>query len=422
MKSQLMITTTLVFALAAPASMAQAIPADEKATVSIAKKGDLEVFFGVETVGTVQALDHKDAYAPNGEELPSIDPGFQTAWGNLEFGATYGKNRELEMFFDVYLASRPHASQTYGHQGYLLLRDVPENMSNLRVLDKVFDYIDIKAGHFQMNWGDNYYHRSDNADVQRNPLIGNFVVDPEMAAVGAEIYSEPNPYFNAMLGLTSGTTTENFVEGRGTGVHAKVWGNPIPQLRLAGSYATFDHSDNPTQAAGGTQGQFFSGNRSGERYGGIFGGGGAPGQVLPQAGQDLTAWQADVTWDSKPVMVWVAYGNTVDQDINGSAPGSPQEEWNYYMAELRYQLTKNMYAAARYSGAQAEMINGSASDGIVSRYQAGGGYWLNRFMLAKLEYVYQTYEDFNTGEVVSRVQAWREPSFSGPMLEVSFSF
>lgn len=421
MKALVLTTLALAITIAAPAP-AQNIGPAEKATVSIAKTGDLEVFFGVETVGTLQALDHKDAYNAAGTKLPSIDPGFQTAWGNLEFGASYGANRELEMFFDLYLASRPHASQTYGHQGYLLLHDVPENMRNLRVLDRVFDYVDIKAGHFQINWGDNYYHRSDNADVQRNPLIGNFVVDPEIAAVGAEIYSQPNPYFNAMLGLTSGTTTENFVEGRGHGIHAKVWGNPIQPLRIAGSYMAFDHSDNPTQAAGGTQGQFFSGNRGGERYGGIFGGGGAPGQVLPQAGQDLTAWQGDLTWDANPIRVWVAYGNTRDRDINGSAVGSPEEEWNYYMAELRYQLTRNIYAAARYSGAAADMIGGAASDGTVDRYQIGGGYWLNRFMLAKLEYVHQTYSDFNDGVMVSGVQAWRNPKFSGPLLEVSFSF
>ena len=417
------VITSLALALAvvAPVS-AQNIGPAEKATIQIAKTGNLEVFFGVETVGTLQAIDHEDAFNAAGAELPSIDPGFQTAWGNLEFGASYGENREIEMFFDLYLASRPHASQTYGHQGYLLLHAVPENLSNLKILNTVFDYIDIKAGHFQINWGDNYYHRSDNADVQRNPLIGNFVVDPEIASVGAEIYTEPNPFFNAMLGLTSGTTTENFVEGRGTGVHGKIWGNPIQPLRLAGSYMAFDHSDNPTQAAGGTSGQFFSGNRSGERYGGIFGGGGAPGQVLPQAGQDLTAWQADVTWDSNPIRVWVAYGNTIDKDINGSAPGSPEEEWDYYMAELRYQLTTNMYAAARYSGTDASMIAGNPSDGTVARYQVGGGYWLNKFMLAKLEYVHQTYKDFSNGQVVSGVQAWRNPKFSGPLLEVSFSF
>lgn len=421
MKPRIITALTLALAAALPAA-AQNIGPSEKATISIGKAGDLEAFFGVETVGTLQAIDHEDAYAANGNELPSIDPGFQTAWGNLEFGASYGKNKELEMFFDLYLASRPHASQTYGHQGYLLLHDVPENMKRLRVLDTVFDYIDIKAGHFQINWGDNYYHRSDNADVQRNPLIGNFVVDPEIAAVGAEIYTEPNPYLNAMLGLTSGTTTENFVEGRGNSVHAKVWGNPIQPLRLAGSYIAFDHSDNPTQAAGGTSGQFFSGNRSGERYGGIFGGGGAPGQVLPQAGQDLTAWQGDVTWDQQPIRLWLAYGNTIDQDINGSGPDSPEEEWNYYMAEIRYMITDNMYAAARYSGTDAVTVGGAASDGRVERIQVGGGYWLNRFMLAKLEYVHQTYEDFANGVVVSGVQAWRNPKFSGPLLEVSFSF
>src|SRR6185295_10082589 len=108
----------------------------------------------------------------------------------------------------------------------------------------------------------------------------------------------------------------------------------------------------------------FSGNRSGERYAGILGGGQAPGGVFPQAGEDFSAAQFDVTFDNKSkVKLYGHYGITQDTDINGSAPGTPEEKWNYYAADAVYNLTSTLYGAVRYSAANTSMLGGNASDG-----------------------------------------------------------
>lgn len=386
--------------------------------VEIADWEDISLFLKVDTVGTFQALTQDDAFA-SGNDLGDIEAGFQTAWGNLGIGATIGENEEIEMFFDLYIASRPHASQTYGHQGFIVVRDMPGSLKQFGVLDRLFDHVDVKVGHFLINFGDHLMHRSDNAVVQDNPFVGNFVMDPELVAVGGELYSEPG-MFNWMVGVSSGTTTENWTPGRGTGVHGKLWVIPIQDLRISGSYFQVDHSDNPAQ--GGTSAAFFTANRSGERYGGVWNGGGAPGQVFARAGQDVQAFQFDVTWDGQPLKLYGHWGETTDSDINGSALGTPEESWNYYAAEAQYFIQPELYVAARYSGASPDLLNDVSSNGSVTRYQAGLGYWLNRYILGKIEYVHQTMDGFVEGDVVGGVEAWREPSFSGPVLEVSLAF
>jgi hypothetical protein len=388
------------------------------AQVEIANWGNTRLFLGVDTVGTVQALDHENVFDATGNPLPSLEPGFQTAWGNLEFLATFGEEKELEMFFDLFIASRNHPSTTYGHQGYLLFRGMPGQLKNVALLDAIFRVVNVKVGHFHIDYGDHSLHRSDNAAVQLNPLIGNYVIDPEIVDIGAEIFSKPGK-FNWLIGVSNGTNTEDFKNGRGTALHGKVWLDLKP-IRASVSAFRVDHSDNP--AGTGSRVTLFAGNRDGERYGGVFGGGQAPGQILPQAGKDVTAWQADLTYDGSRIDLYGHYGDTEDADANGSLAGTPVENWVYYAGEGVFHITTNGYLAARYSAAAAQKIAGTSSDGTVDRIQVGGGYWLTDNMLLKLEYVTEQFSDFEVGRVINGLQAWRDPEFDGALMEVSFSF
>lgn len=388
------------------------------AQVEIAKWGDTTLSLGVDTVGTVQALDHENVFDPAGAALLELEPGFQTAWGNLEFLATFGEEKELEMFFDLFIASRQHPSSTYGHQGYLLIRGMPGNLKNVALLDGIFKVVNLKVGHFHIDYGDHSLHRSDNAAVQLNPLIGNFVIDPEIVDIGAEVFSKPGR-FNWLVGVSNGTNTEDFKSGRGTALHGKVWAD-IKPVRAAISVFRVDHSDNPVGT--GSRTTLFAGNRDGERYGGVFGGGQAPGQILPAAGKDVTAWQADLAFDGGRLDLYANYGDTEDADANGSLAGTPVENWIYYAGEAVFHITDNGYLAARYSAGEARKLAGVDSDGSVDRLQVGGGYWLTDNMLAKLEYVTEEYSGFRTGTVLNGLQAWRDPAFDGFVMEVSFSF
>jgi hypothetical protein len=406
----------LLFVAASPPAAAQLQIVDTEQT---------KLYLNVATAGTLQALQHHDVFNAQGVKLGRLEPGFQNAFGDFGFLAKFGKEQEIEVYFDMYLSSRNHPSTTYGNEGYLVLHGIPGELQSLRFLDGLFDHIDVKAGHFLIDFGDQRFHRSNNAWAQQNPLVGNFVIDPNIVTIGMELRGKEDRPFRWVLGVSNGTTTEDFNDGRGFEYHVKLTAVPVEGLRLSGSYLAADHSDNPPRGvAGGSGIQFFSGNRSGERYGAILGGGQAPGGVLPQAGEKLTAWQLDATWKGTlPLELYGHYGWTEDADLNGSLPGKPKEEWTYYAADAVWRFTDRLYGAARYSAGVADAINGAPSDGRVDRYQIGGGYWFGSHMLIKLEYVQQEYKDFAANVVQNNgILAGRDPSFDGVVAEVSFQF
>jgi predicted porin len=400
-----------------------AVAASAQAQIKLTDTDSTKLFITVNTVGTAQALDHKNAYDGTGKALAKVSPGFQNAFGDLGFIGKFGKKQEIEVVFDIYLSSRNHPSQTYGNEGYMIIHGVPENLEGLKFLEPIFKRVDVKAGHMLIGFGDAIHHRSNNAIVQKNPLVGNFVVDPNIVSIGMEASSKPGRV-QWLAGVSNGTTTEDWNVGRGLAYHAKVAAYPIESVRTSLSYIATNQSDNPTKSQGGSSMQMFTGNRSGERYAGILGGGQAPGGVFPQAGEKFSATQFDVTFDNKSkVKLYGHYGIAQDKDINGTAAGTPEEKWTYYAADATYNLTPAIYAAARYSAAATSKLAGNPSDGRVNRIQVGGGLWLTKNMLVKLEYVQQKYSGFSVGQMVNNnIQAWRDPEFSGLISEVSFSF
>lgn len=396
-----------------------------QAQLKLTETENTKLFMTLRTVGTAQSLQHENVFDAKGAPLPELSAGFQNAFGDLGFIGKFGKNEEIEVVFDLYLSSRNHPSTTYGNEGYMILRGVPENLKSIGFLEPILARVDLKAGHFLVNFGDALQHRSNNAIVQNNPLVGNFVIDPNIVSIGMEVSSKPQSRVNWVVGAFNGTTTEDWSVGRGFGYLGKVSVNPVAPIRTSLSYIAADHSDNPNKSAGGSQIQMFNGNRSGERYAGVLGGGQAPGNVFPQAGEKFSAAQFDLTYDDKnlPVKFYGHYGMTQDKDLNGSLAGSPEEKWTYYAAQVKYEVSPALYAAARYSAATTDMLNGKATNGEVNRYQVGGGLWLTKNLLFKLEYVSQTYRNFNQGDMVNNnIQAWRSPEFSGLVSEVSFSF
>ena len=390
------------------------------AQVKISDSEDTKLYITLNTVGTLQTLDQKNVFDTKGTLQPNLTSGMQTAFGDLGFLGKFGKKQEIEMYFDLYLASRNHPSQTYGDQGYLILHGVPENLESMKFLAPILSRVDLKAGAFLIDFGDQLDHRSNNAIVQKNPLVGNFVIDPNLVAVGGEVISKPGGRFGWLAGATNGTNTEDYSVGRGIAYNAKVWAYPIAGLRTSASIFNVNHSNSATSTA-----TLFSGNRSGERYGAVLGGGQAPGDILPGKGKRVLAYQGDITYDSAsvPLKLYGHYGMTKDRDTNGPAPGRPQECWSYFAAEGRYNITKTLYGAVRYSGAIADKLNDVKSNGKVDRIQIGGGMWMTKNVLVKVEWVDQKYRGFATGEVVNNgVAAWRNPEFKGFVSEVSFAF
>src|ERR1043165_2406388 len=413
MKEDIMKRIALVLVLAA------IVAAPLHAQVKISDTETTKLFLNLNTVGTVQTLSQRNVFDATGNSLGNTEAGMQTAYGDLGFLGYFGKKQEIGLYFDPSLASRNHPSTTYGNEGYIVMHDVPENLESLKFLKPIFNKVDLKAGAFLVEFGDQSLHRSNNAIVQKNPLVGNYVIDPNFVSVGVQAMSKPGR-LGWVAAVTNGTNTEDFSYGRGTALNGKLYVYPIEPLRLSASAYHVNHSVSATSRA-----TLFSGNRSGERYGAVLGGGQAPGDVLPNTGKDMTAYQGDVTFDTAnfPLKFYGHYGVVRDDDANGPAPGTPEEKGAHYAAEGKLQLTKPLYGAVRYSVADPKLVAGIASNGKVDRLQVGGGLWLTKNLLMKAEWVNQKYSGFAAGVMVNNgIQAWKNPSFKGFVSEVSFAF
>jgi len=379
---------------------------------------DLHLDMGFQSVGRFQAIQQENVFI-KGAHQKGLNPGIQDPFANLDFLASVpGK---LDVYFDLYVASRPHPNTMYAHEGYILLKSLPEPFE-AGPLGKAFDYINVKVGGFDIDFGDGNYRRSNNAFVQRNPLITNPLVDPNVEELGGEVYSVQGPIY-WLAGAGGGTTTEHFDYGAGASGHAKIWANPLPELRTSASvyYADLSGSAN---ANGNEHSDLYAAQRSGGALSSVFGGGDSPGQVLPMSGDRMVAVQGDVTWNHWPFDVYANVGWTQDTNANGPLPGHPAERWIYGTIEPSYHITPAWYVAGRYGVAAAQAVHGVDTHGWVDRAEIGTGYWITESILAKAEYVYEQYHDFRSGTgIVSGVDTGgRSPRFNGILVEVSFSF
>ncbi|MEX1017827.1 MAG: hypothetical protein WDZ31_13885 [Phycisphaeraceae bacterium] len=380
----------------------------DEMNVQIGRAGPIDLYMGLNTAGRLQYLHQRNVEIGGISQPNSLEPGFQTAWGSLEFLADL-YDGGLEVYFDVYLSSPPHPDSPQGHEGYMLMRHIPGTEGTM--LGNLFEVVNVKAGQFEIDFGDHRYRRTDNARTQRNPLIGNHVMDAKTTEIGMEVFNAEPGTFNWLVGFGSGSETGGFMDGRGLSAHGKVWAN-LGELRLGGSGYYVNH-----ESDSGARSNLFRTSRDGGVYQGVMSGN-APGQVFVGSGQTVLAVQGDVTWIKDAIEI---YGNLgwVSDDTNAGE----DEEWLYYGIEGAYYLNERLYVAARYSGAAAQRLNGQSSSGLVHRGQIGGGYWLYDTVLAKVEYVHQIYNDFDQASGrVSGVDVSEDPSFNGLIMEVSFSF
>ncbi len=357
-------------ALLTGAALALAVPAE---ALLIMERDGTEFHMEVHTVGRLQALDHDaDSKAAAGFGKHDVNPGFQHAIGNL--GWRLVMQDYVDVFFDVTIASRVKADTMWGHQGYMLIKQVPE-ASALSGANVFFDFFDVKAGQFIADFGNEIHRRSLNADVQRNPLVGNPVVSPHATEVAVEVIHNNPAGFGAMVGMGSGVATENLGSGSRPSFRAKAW-TDIPGangLELAGSFYRVNHGD-----AIGRGSNLFRTERLGGQYSGVWDDGNAPGQVMIGDGTSVTAWQLDATWSADDrTTLWGHVGRASDDR------GATDEAWYYYGVTGQYYAIQDaLYVAARYSAADASRFQSDRSnDGSIQRWQVGGGLWILPEML-----------------------------------------
>lgn len=368
--------------------------------------------FGFNVRGYGQALSQKNS----DNSLKDLDASIGRGFGNIDVWAKVVDG--IDIYVELYISSRQHA-EMYGHEGYMWISKTPPYLSELDLpaLDSFFENFSIKAGHFEIDYGDAHLYRTDNGEVQRNPLVGNFIVDPNTDEAGFEIRTKPGRPYGMTMGFTNGSENERFTTDQGIALYGKIYAEPQESIRLSLSAYTVDHSES-NATSGNASSALFSGNRSGGPYAAVIGPTSEPGQIAPGSGEEVFAWQTDVRLDMGRTIARGHYGVIKDEDAVRAREG-----WKYYSAEVQYDLLpERSYLAARYSRADADEINSVASSGRIGRAQVGGGIWLTKDILAKLEYVDQRFKKFAAGTTVDGIAAGKDPKFSGLSLEFSAKF
>ena len=106
----------------------------------------------------------------------------------------------------------------------------------------------------------------------------------------------------------------------------------------------------------------------------------------------------------------------VFENTSGNVKGADSRTFNQYGAELLYRFggDEDFYLGGRYNLVDGEMVTGDIE---IDRFNIGGGWFLTKNLLAKLEYVNQTY----SGEGYSETK-FEGAEFDGVMIEAVISF
>ena len=364
-----------------------------------------------------QGLDHSNTAAPklvagvDQNKLVQIGHGPNNAVANLYVDAQLARGIRVSM--TGYLSARHH-NETWVKDGYLLVDASPIDLAPLNELMK---YVTIRAGHFEVNYGDTHFRRTDNGNAMFNPLVGNYVLDAFTTEVGGEVYLRGRGALDgafAMGGVFGGESRGMIQKPQqrspaflGKAGYDTKLGSDL-RVRLTGSLFSHARSTNQT---------LYNGDRAGSRYYDV---------MEYNTDEKAAAWSGAINPGYGGVHAFVInpflkvgglelYGN-IEQSRGRTAAETADRKWTQNVGEVVYRLFDDrLYAAARYNTAKGKLA-GIANEVSVDRTQAGGGWFITPNIMAKLEYVTQKYNDFPTSDIRSGGK------FQGYMLEGTVAF
>jgi hypothetical protein len=353
----------------------------------------------------------------NAGSLQDLENNFNLATSNLDLDAALAPG--VRMHLRTYLSSQNH-NEAYVKGGYLQVDRL--DFISEGFLSGLMDNVRFKVGHMEINYGDNHFRRSDNAQTIFNPFVGNYIMDSFTTDVAGEVY-----YYNegllAMFGISNGKLNQSVTDEAEDGFKTKatVYGkigfdkqiNEDLRVRLTGSILNISQSASI---------YIYSGDRAGSRYydvitpgnfrAGRFAPSFTPGYGQPPAAGEMTAFMINPFIKFQGLEFYGVFESTSGK----LKAASDRRTFNQYGAELLYRFgtDENLYIGGRYNLVDGERVSGDIE---IDRINIGGGWFMTNNILAKLEYVAQNYSgDGYTGSPFDGAD------FSGIMLEAVISF
>lgn len=361
-----------------------------------------------------QGIRHENNATPvivnvvNTTQLYDIGNNINLPTANLDLDvALYdGVNLHLRTF----LSSRHH-NETYVKGGYLQIDKL--DFIKKGFAEELMKYTTIKVGQDQINYGDAQLRRTDNAYAILNPFVGNYLMDAYATFPFAELYYRRNGVI-VMGGVTNGKLNQTATGGTSPGIYGKLgYDKQITKdlrIRLTGSVYNIARAPRL---------DFYNGDRAGSRYYFVMENTTATSSAQMRSGMVDPDFANTMT--SFMINPFLKYKGLEFFGIFESASGrnlveTDRRTYNQYAAELLYRFgsTENLYFGGRYNKVDGKLITGD--DISVDRYNIGGGWFMTKNILAKLEYVNQKYDGYPATNIR------RDGKFDGFMLEAVISF
>jgi hypothetical protein len=360
--------------------------------------GDFAVIF--------QGLSQDNALV--GDTLVELSNNFSLPTANLNLDVQLADG--LRMHLRTYLSSRHHA-EAWVKGGYIQM-DKLDFISD-GFLSGLMNVATIRFGMDEINYGDTHFRRSDNGRAIYNPFVANFIMDAFTTEPFAEVTVQSNGIIG-VLGLSNGRLNQSPKPGDdGFAFYAKLGYdsqiNDDLRFRLTGSL--YSSSDK------GTRDYLYNGDRAGSRYYEVLNGINEARQsdFEPRfntgfAYQTAVMINPFVKFQGLEVFGVIELANNGNDEVGGG--------FTHIGAEALYRFggTEQFYVGGRYNSVSGEFSD-AAQTLDINRINVGGGFFLTKNVVAKIEYVTSTYDgDGVTGTKLEGAE------FSGVNLEAAISF
>ena len=329
---------------------------------------------------------------------------------NLNIDAQLAQGMRVHL--RTYLSSRTH-EDTWVKGGYLQIDDL--GFIKPGFAEKIMNITTIKIGMDDINYGDAHFRRSDNASAIYNPFVGNYIMDGFITEAYMEFTLQPKDYI-FVLGISNGNMdqTATITETNDTSIRLYAKAGIDRQVsedlrvRLTGSY---------TSAPGMENGRLlYGGDRAGARY--YLTQDLRDGRVNPRFA-DMQAWMINPFVKFRNFEFFGIFEQT--SGFQSSNQNRTAGKYTQLAGELLYRFgTKNQfYLGTRYNTVRGydDYANSQTTpqNGSTNRINAGGGWFFTDNVLAKVEYVNQSYADKGGWDDSSK-------NFKGFVFEAVISF
>lgn len=297
----------------------------------------------------------------------------------------------VQMHLRTYLSSRHHYEAWIkgGHVQFDKLDFIKPGF-----MDQLMKRTSIRIGLDEFNYGDAHFRRSDNARAIFNPFVGNYIMDAFSTEVFGEVTVQEQGFLG-VLGLTNGKLNQSVVVDEDTDNQPSFYGklgydksfSDDFRVRLTGSWYINQGITSGTWLYGG--------DRAGSRYYDVLhttdgDGGNFDGRFNPRF-RKITAFQVNPFIKFKGLELFGIY--EIADGSHELMPSVNEGQFTQMAAEILYRFGKeeSMYVAGRFNEVTGSMTDQATQSSNISRMNFGGGWFVSKNILLKLEYVKQSY-------------------------------